>query len=93
MQQPLTAAAIKNMRLRIGTHHYELHANNVQWSPSMSTVRWLGGTPEAEVRDVSVDSWDCAITVAHDYQNPDSLFNFLLSNAGTLIRPGFSAVL
>lgn len=81
-QQPLTATAVKNMRLRIGAHNYELHANNVQWTPNITQLRWPGGTPEAEVLDAILEGWACAVTVAHDYQNPDSLYNFMLQHAG-----------
>lgn len=81
-QQPLTATAVKNMRLRIGAHNYELHANNVQWTPNITRTRWQGGTPEAIVLESNVDGWEAALTVAHDYQNPDSLYNFLLQHAG-----------
>lgn len=79
---PLTAEAVKNMRLKIGADNYELHANNVEWTPAITINRWQGGTPEAEVRDADVTAWDCAITMAQDYQNPDSLYNFMLANAG-----------
>lgn len=81
-QQPLTATPVKNTRLKIGTHNYELHANNVKWTPKTTTTQWLGGTPDARIDDVDVTGHDCAITLAHDYQNPDSLYNFLLANAG-----------
>ncbi|MDH6181814.1 hypothetical protein M2152_001996 [Microbacteriaceae bacterium SG_E_30_P1] len=81
-QVPATPAAVKNMRLQIGTDTFELHANNVLWSKNTQQVQWQGGTPDASYSDLSEDTHACAINLVNDYQNEDSLFNFLIDHAG-----------
>lgn len=74
--------SINNMVLKLGTDTYEKHASNVNWGKSTNQVTWKGGTPEAVFTDSTVDSHVCNITLVHDYDNVDSLFNFMIDHEG-----------
>lgn len=85
-QVPNTVKSVKNIRLKIGTTDtYELHANNVTWSKNTTTTEWNGGTPDASYSDSVVTSHTCAITLAKDYQNEDSLFNWMIDHEGETV--------
>lgn len=81
-QVAATPTAVKNMLVKIGADSFELHANNVKWSKNTTQVEWQGGTPSANYVDVVESTHACAINLVHDYQNEDSLFNFLIDHEG-----------
>lgn len=85
-QIPAAPRTTKNMRLRVGANNYEKHANNVKWGKSTTNVEWRGGTPDAVFSDSSVGSHTCSITLVHDYQNPDSLFNWMIDHEGEQVE-------
>jgi len=74
--------SIKNFLLQIGTDTYELHASTVVWGKTTTQVQWKGGTPDAVYTDSVVGDHLCNITLVHDYQNEDSLFNWMIDHEG-----------
>jgi hypothetical protein len=82
MQIAANPRAHRNFRLKVGEHSYERHANNVNWGKSVQQVEIRGGTPDDVFTDTSIGGHVCNITVLHDYQNEDSLYNFLRDHEG-----------
>ena len=74
---------LKNVDLKVGTDNYETHVSGVSFTPSTSTVTWQGLTPAAAFSDATAATWTCTLNYAQDWDTPDSLANYLLSNAGT----------
>lgn len=72
-----TPRATRNLSIKIGTDEYNLHVSDCTMTPT--TIKWKGGTPAANFTD---QTWQLALTLVHDYQNADSLYNFLLAHAG-----------
>ncbi len=82
MHVPNTARPQKDLTLQIGADSYEAHVSNVLFSNSTSTISWQGGSPDALLSDTVEGPWTAAITMVQDWQNPDSLCNFMLEHAG-----------
>lgn len=82
MQIPADPRSIKNFRLKLAESNYELHASNVNWTKTTNQVEWKGGTPDAVYADSTVGSHLANITLVHDYENQDSLFNFMIDHEG-----------
>ncbi|HEY4267090.1 MAG TPA: hypothetical protein VGM94_02750 [Galbitalea sp.] len=78
-----TPRVVKNLLVTIGATSYSKHVNNCTITPTTPVQNWKGGTPDSLVPDVGAPTYVCALTLVHDYQNADSLYNFLLANAGT----------
>ena len=76
-----TMEAVKNAVITIGTDTYEKHASDINWTRNSSQQSWQGLTDDV-VTDSLVDSHTCNIGVGHDYDNPDSLYNFLHAMEG-----------
>lgn len=85
-QIPLTFRAQKNLLLDIGPDTFEMHVSSIEWVPSSSPISWHGGTPDAIATDAGAETWLTNWLVAQDWENPDSLCNFLLENAGTQVE-------
>ncbi len=76
------AKALRRLSIKIGTDDYVRHCNNVEVIPNTPTTTFKGGNPEAYLHDVGAASFMLAISLVHDYQNPDSLYRFLLEHPG-----------
>lgn len=86
MQIAADPRTIKNFVLELEGDTYEKHANNVNWTKTTNTVEWRGGTPDAIYTDSTVGSHVCNITLVHDYENPDSLFNWMIDHEGQQVE-------
>lgn len=84
----VTAKAQKNLLLNItdpdgvSTLTYEKHVSSVNWEPTVQQQTWQGGTPDASLTDTSSPTWVANVTLVQDWDNPDSLCNFLLEHQG-----------
>ena len=74
---------LKDMIFQVGTDSYEQHVSSVAFTPETETVKWQGGTPAAAFTDTTNPSWTCTIECAQDWVTPNSLVQYLLTNAGT----------
>lgn len=75
--------AIKNMLVQIGTDSYEKAVSSCKFVPSApSPVEFRGGTPDAVYTDQAPSTWAAQITLAQDYEDEDSFFNFCLDHEG-----------
>jgi hypothetical protein len=79
---PVSPEVQKNLQLMIGSDEYQKHVSSVAWEPSTSQVEWRGGTPDAVFTDSAAPTWTANFVLIQDWENPDSLFNFLLAHAG-----------
>lgn len=79
---PLQHKKIANIRFEIDGVNYGRHTPDASWAPTMQTVTYQGGTEDSIVQDIDVTAWACNLRVPQDFQNPDSLFNFLIDHAG-----------
>lgn len=73
---------LRDMILSIGTDSYELHVNEVEFTPSSQTQTWQGGTPAASFTEQTNPTWTCKITGAQDWTTVNSLAQYLLANQG-----------
>jgi hypothetical protein len=81
-----TATAQKNLLLKIGENSYERHVSSVAWAPNPSTVSWQGGTPDSTRSDTVEGAWAASLTMVQDWDNPESLCNLMLKNAGAVVE-------
>ena len=88
-QIDVTARAQRNLRLAIGTDTYEKHVSNIAWTAASQTVNWAGGTPDAQLSDSTPAVWAAAWNVVQDWQNEDSLCNFLLAHQGEQVEVAY----
>lgn len=84
-----------NLRLLLGAgatqKAFQKHVSNVQFAPSGGgAVTWQGGTPDAKLVGRLPQDWVCNLTLAMDFDNADSLANFLLNNAGQKVAIAYS---
>lgn len=83
VNQALTTRPQKDLSLLIGADNFQRHVSNIIWTPATpSQIEWRGGTPDALVTSSIPGSWSASLTVAQDWENPNSLCNFLLANEG-----------
>lgn len=80
---PATARAIRELSIKVGTADYVKHTAGVKITNNTSAVVFKGGAPDAIIADTSAPTYMLEIDVVHDYQNADSLYNYLLANEGT----------
>lgn len=78
---PATASAHKNPLLAFaGTSGtFEEHVSSVMFQNGTQIVSWR------ELSDVVDGPWTMVVAVVQDWENPDSLANYLLANAGDSI--------
>lgn len=50
--------------------------------PNTQAATWKGGKPGAVFTDVSSATWTCQMRIGQDWENADSLVNFLFAHAG-----------
>ncbi len=85
-QVPVAPIVLKDVRLIIGTDNYEKHISKAVLNPSTSIEKkkWQGGTPTATFTDVAtpVTDWTLELDYVQDWDTPNSLCNYLLTNAG-----------
>lgn len=89
---PVSPEVQKNLQLMIGLDEYQKHVSSVSWEPSTSQVEWRGGTPDAVFTDSAAPTWTANFVLIQDWENPDSLFNFLLAHAGETAEVSYKPV-
>lgn len=67
--------------LTIDVDEYAAAVSNVTITPRTSTKTFKGLTPAAKFTRVVVEGWDAQITLAQDWENADSLANYLFDPA------------
>lgn len=77
-----TDKPITRLSIKIGADDYVRHCNNVEVIPTRAVTTFKGGNPEAHSHGVGSPAWILALSFVHDYNNPDSLYRFLLENGG-----------
>lgn len=73
---------LKDAVFTVGTDSYEAHVSAVTFTPSSSTVTWVGITPASAFSDQSTPTWVCQIDYAQDWTTTNSLAQYLLTNQG-----------
>jgi hypothetical protein len=81
-----TGTIQKNLKLTIDDNTYEKHVSNIAWNPSSTTQNWQGGTPDSLLTDTTPSTWVAAWTILQDWQNPDSLINWVYDHQGEKVE-------
>ena len=79
---PAAPRAIKHLSIVIDDVEYNRHVNDFKVTPTTPTVNWKGGTPDALYADSGPSTHVATANLVHDYQNPESFYNFLLEHQG-----------
>lgn len=79
---PVKARPLKAVVLSLEGNDFGAHVSNVAQVPTTQQLTWQGMKPEAALTASSAPTWVTTLNVVQDYQNPQSLFNYLLANAG-----------
>lgn len=77
------ADKLKEYVLSFGTDDYAEHIASAALNASQSVEHWQGGTPEAVFADVSAPTWTLTIRMSQANKLNASLFEYLVTNAGT----------
>ena len=88
----VTGVAQKNLILSLDGIEYQKHVSSIDWTPGYSPAEWRGGTPDAVLTDPGSPVWTANVTAIQDWENPDSLFNFLLAHAGEQVDAKYTPV-
>lgn len=73
--------------VKIGTDaqvRYETQVNSCEFVPSQATLRWSGGTEDAELTDVGAVEYVCNATAVQAWEDPASFINVCEEHAGEL---------
>ena len=73
---------LKDALLQIDTDNYEKHVSGLVIAPVTSPITWQGLTPDSAFSDASNPVWTCQMDYAQDWTTPNSLAQYLLTNAG-----------
>lgn len=71
-----TAKATQRWAANIGTDSYQGHTSAIEYNGNSSGTTWKGGDNNT-IPDVTPGDPTIAITMAEDFENPDSLFRLL----------------
>lgn len=82
----VTASRFKEFEVLMPTDDFAPAIASCAIVPAQDTSTWKGGTPDAVFTDVSSPTWTCAMRIAQDSLNADSLFLYLLEHAGETIE-------
>jgi hypothetical protein len=79
---------LKDVVMTLGTDTYERAINQVTFTPSASTVTFvgLGGNTHT---DATTATWACVLGYVQDWETVDSLSRYLLENEGEEIPATF----
>jgi hypothetical protein len=83
---------LKNAILKIDADNYEASVSQVEFTPTNPTATWQGMTPASAFNSVGASTWVCAFSGAQDWDNEDSLSNYLLVNEGENVAVTFHPV-
>lgn len=87
---PVQPIVLRDVLVTIDGHQFERAVSSVALTPSASVVTWQGGTPDSQFTDVSPATWAAGITHAQDWENEDSLSNYLFDHEGETVDATFA---
>lgn len=73
---------LKDAVFTVGTDSYESNVSGVTFTPTSSTVTWVGITPTSAFSDQSTPTWSCVVDYAQDWVTANSFSQYLLANQG-----------
>lgn len=76
---------ILNFGTGVGADDYAEHVASAALTASQSVDQWQGGSPTAIYADVSTPVWLLTIRMSQANKLSASLFEYLLTNAGTVV--------
>lgn len=79
---PSGITTLKDCVFSVEDDNYEAALSQVVFAPQTSTQSWQGLTPAAKYTDTAVTGWTCQTTNIQDWDDPESLSNYFLANAG-----------
>ena len=77
------ADKLKDYVLSFGADDYAEHVASASLNASQSVEHWMGGTPDAVYADVAAPTWTLTIRMSQANKLSASLFEMLVTNAGT----------
>lgn len=83
---------LKDAVLKVGADNYEASVSQVEFTPSTSTTTWAGLTPSAVFSAVGSSTWVVTFSGAQDWDDINSLSNYLLDNEGDTVVIDFHPV-
>jgi hypothetical protein len=81
-EQTATPRGVSYLKITVGDDSYSRHARQFKVKPKVTNTSWKGGTPDAVFPVSTVEAYEATVILALDYENPDSLYNFLVEHAG-----------
>lgn len=80
---PITPQQVKHIKLIIGTANFAAQVNAVEFKKNGGdSATWQGGTPDSQYVDKSPETYTVDVTHVQDWEQEDSLCNFLLEHDG-----------
>lgn len=79
---PVTARPLKSIVLSLEGNDFGAHVSNVAQVPTTQQITWQGLKPSAALTSSSAPTWVTTMNVVQDWENPNSLSNYLLANQG-----------
>lgn len=83
---------LRDVLLTIGDDDFRKQVSAVVFTPSTGQTSWQGLSPDATVTESNPETWTCAVTMAQDWQNVDSLCNYLHENSGDSVPCVFEPI-
>jgi len=86
----MTPLYMKDATLTIAATGYEAEVSSATLTPSTSSAQWKGLTPEAVFTQTSATVWTLDLTLAQDWDDPDSLGLYLFEHEGEEVAMTFA---
>ena len=87
--RPVNPFVIKDVDFTVAADDFSAHVNSVRLIPTTQTRTWKGFSPEASFSEQTAPEWSCTVKLAQDWDNANSLANYLLDNAGEEVAVTF----
>lgn len=81
---------LTDVLLTIGLDNYEASVSQVELTPATSTVVWKGMKSSAVYTLPTATTWTATLAYAQDWDNEDSLSNYLFDNEGETVEMTFT---
>lgn len=82
MHQPVSPFVLKDVDFVVETDDFSAHINSARLTPTTQARTWKGLSPEASFSEQTAPEWTCTIKLAQDWDNANSLANYLFAHAG-----------
>lgn len=80
---PINPTRVKNIKLIIGGINFAAQVGGCEFKKNGGDAEvWQGGTPDAQYVDKSAETYTADLTLIADWEEEDSLCNFLLEHDG-----------